>query len=175
LLTRSTKPAPWLSKTLRWFEEFFADEDVGGDLEQEVNDSMERVQGLYLAAQEGIQQSRKVKLFSTCSQFFFSLLVPAAATHIDVSCWCSQNHSGGTSWRREATRHRGHLRRASEAHRFTLKRISSKIHEAFRRDVNPDREGGLSDPGAYSLAALHVGQCRFVADSISLLPAHAMC
>lgn len=76
LLTRSTKPAPWLSKTLRWFEEFFADEYIG-DLEQEVTDSMERVQGLYLAAQEGIQQSHKVKLLSTFSQsFFISLLVP---------------------------------------------------------------------------------------------------
>ncbi|KDR79961.1 hypothetical protein GALMADRAFT_242128 [Galerina marginata CBS 339.88] len=58
LLTRSVKPAPWLSRTLQWFNIFFADEDLG-DLEQDVTDSMERVQGLYMAAQEGVQQSNK--------------------------------------------------------------------------------------------------------------------
>ena len=63
LLTRSAKPASWFSRTLRWFEEFFRDEDAG-DLEHEVTDSMERVQGLYLAAQEGVQQSHKVKPLS---------------------------------------------------------------------------------------------------------------
>jgi len=63
LLTRSAKPAPWLFRTLRWFEEFFKDADIG-DLEQEVTDSMERVQGLYLAAQEGVQQSHMVKPIS---------------------------------------------------------------------------------------------------------------
>ena len=51
---------------LQWFEEFFKDEDVG-DLEQEVTESMERVQGLYLAAQEGVQQSHKVKALYTPS------------------------------------------------------------------------------------------------------------
>ncbi|CAA7264275.1 unnamed protein product [Cyclocybe aegerita] len=58
LLTRSSKPAPWLPRTLQWFDAYCADEHVG-DLEQEVTLSVERIQGLYMAAQEGVQQINK--------------------------------------------------------------------------------------------------------------------
>ncbi|KDR72729.1 hypothetical protein GALMADRAFT_228996 [Galerina marginata CBS 339.88] len=50
LLTRSMKPAPWLSRTLQWFNVFFVDDDLV-NLKQEVTDSMERVQRLYMAPQ----------------------------------------------------------------------------------------------------------------------------
>ncbi|KAF8155551.1 hypothetical protein B0H34DRAFT_751522 [Crassisporium funariophilum] len=58
LLSRSLKPASWLSRTLSWFNTFWADDEIEY-LEQEVVDSMERVQGLYMAAQEGVQQNEK--------------------------------------------------------------------------------------------------------------------
>ncbi|KAF8965019.1 hypothetical protein BDZ97DRAFT_1813196 [Flammula alnicola] len=58
LLTRSLKSAPWLSRTLQWFDVFFADEYIG-DLEQDVTVAVERVQGLYTAARAGVQQSHK--------------------------------------------------------------------------------------------------------------------
>ncbi|KAJ3513514.1 hypothetical protein NLJ89_g2905 [Agrocybe chaxingu] len=51
--------APWLPRTLQWFDVYCADEHIG-DLEQEVTLSVERIQGLYMAAQEGVQQINKV-------------------------------------------------------------------------------------------------------------------
>ncbi|PPQ66012.1 hypothetical protein CVT24_011956 [Panaeolus cyanescens] len=58
LLSRSTKLAPWLSRMLTWFEVYCA-EDHFGDLEKDVDTAVERVQGLYQAAQEGVQQAHK--------------------------------------------------------------------------------------------------------------------
>ena len=58
-ITRSS--APWLTSTVKWFDDFCAD-DYLGNLEQEVTESVERVQGLYMAAQAGVQQIHKVYL-----------------------------------------------------------------------------------------------------------------
>ncbi|KAH9478690.1 Protein unc-80-like protein [Psilocybe cubensis] len=57
LLTRSLKPAPWLTRTLRWFEDFIADEYIG-EFEEEVTTAVERIRGLYAAAQAASKQDR---------------------------------------------------------------------------------------------------------------------
>ena len=56
-----TSRAPWLSTTLKWFDEFCA-EDFMGDLEQEATELVQRIQGLYMAAQAGVQQIHEVDL-----------------------------------------------------------------------------------------------------------------
>lgn len=71
LLNRSLKPAPWLHRTISWFVDFCTDYDLGGKLESEVNESTERIQGLYLAAQEGVRenyQRRSTMLLSAASK-----------------------------------------------------------------------------------------------------------
>ncbi|KAJ2914446.1 hypothetical protein MD484_g5972, partial [Candolleomyces efflorescens] len=59
LLTRSLKSAPWLQRAIGWFTEFFVEEDLSGDLEQEVLEAMERLHGLYAAAQSGARQNQQ--------------------------------------------------------------------------------------------------------------------
>jgi len=78
LLTRSMKPyapsypicpstelknrilrAPWLQRTIGWFAEFYVEEDLAGDLDQEVYEAMERIHGLYDAAQSGARQTQQ--------------------------------------------------------------------------------------------------------------------
>jgi hypothetical protein len=51
--------APWLQRTIGWFAEFFVEEDLSGDLEQEVLEAMERIHGLYAAAQSGARQNQQ--------------------------------------------------------------------------------------------------------------------
>jgi hypothetical protein len=51
--------APWLTRALSWFHQFWTN-DENEELEQEVTESMQRIQGLYAAAQEGVQQNEKV-------------------------------------------------------------------------------------------------------------------
>jgi len=55
----ATLRAPWLSRTLSWFFEY-CDEDEIDEAEQEVSDAVERINGLYAAAQTGVGQSHKV-------------------------------------------------------------------------------------------------------------------
>ncbi|KAF9558076.1 hypothetical protein CPC08DRAFT_25218 [Agrocybe pediades] len=57
LLTKSTRPAPWLQRALEWFKVYYAPD--AEDLEREVVSSTERIQGLYIAAQDGVQQGQK--------------------------------------------------------------------------------------------------------------------
>jgi hypothetical protein len=52
--------APWVSRTLKWFDDYISDEDIG-DFEKDVTSSVERVQGLYLSAHEGVQLNHKVR------------------------------------------------------------------------------------------------------------------
>ncbi|KAF8183119.1 hypothetical protein BJ912DRAFT_1144895 [Pholiota molesta] len=61
LLGRSLKPAPWVSRTLKWFDDYISDEDIG-DFEKDVTSSVERVQGLYLSAHEGVQLNHKRRM-----------------------------------------------------------------------------------------------------------------
>ncbi|KAF5334688.1 hypothetical protein D9611_011945 [Ephemerocybe angulata] len=72
LLTRSMKPAPWLQRTINWFTEFYVEDDFAGDLEQEVHEAMERIHGMYAAAQSGAkhseQQRRSTMILSSSSQ-----------------------------------------------------------------------------------------------------------
>jgi hypothetical protein len=56
-----------VTRSVKWLETFFADVYTG-DLEKNVTVDVERVQGLYIAAQEGIQQDHKVVI----NRFFFS-------------------------------------------------------------------------------------------------------
>ncbi|KAF9485001.1 hypothetical protein BDN70DRAFT_848598 [Pholiota conissans] len=58
LLTRSLKPALWLSRTLQWFDDYISDEDIG-DLERDVIGAVDRIQELYSTAREGVQQTQK--------------------------------------------------------------------------------------------------------------------
>lgn len=76
LLTRSLKPfvisfrfqrrlliiicrASWLARTLQWFHIYVEDEYIG-DLEQDVERAVKRIQDLYLTAQAGVQERHKV-------------------------------------------------------------------------------------------------------------------
>jgi len=78
LMTRSLKPlvslaffsfshslqpysAQWLPTTVQWFDDFCANEHLG-ELDQEVTESVQRVQGLYMAGQAGVQQIYKVRV-----------------------------------------------------------------------------------------------------------------
>ena len=97
----------------------------------------ETLQGLYLAAQEGIQQSLKVKLLSTFIQFFSPYRFLTTATYIDISCRCYPGQAGTGKLPDIAAT----FRRTSEAYRFAFKGVSFKIHEVLRRNVSPDREG----------------------------------
>jgi len=82
--------APWLSPAIGWFEVFSADEHIG-DLEQEVTDSVERVQGLYMAAQDGVQQINKVR---DPVSLIFMLSYTCAATYVNVGCQCLEGSVG---------------------------------------------------------------------------------
>lgn len=55
--------APWLTRTLQWFHTYCG-VDYIGDLEQDVDDAVERIQALYLAAQAGVQERHKVRYMS---------------------------------------------------------------------------------------------------------------
>ena len=48
--------APWLSLTLSWFQMWMNDET--DELEREIKESMHRIQGLYVAAQAGLQNEK---------------------------------------------------------------------------------------------------------------------
>ncbi len=51
--------ASWLARTLQWFHTHVEDEYIG-DLEQDVERAVARIQDLYLIAQAGVQERHKV-------------------------------------------------------------------------------------------------------------------
>ncbi|EAU89667.2 hypothetical protein CC1G_02556 [Coprinopsis cinerea okayama7 len=58
LLTKSLKPVGWLHRTLLWFSDFFEEDDLSGDLDQEVTEAMERIHDVFQAARESAHQSQ---------------------------------------------------------------------------------------------------------------------
>ncbi|RDB29723.1 hypothetical protein Hypma_014167 [Hypsizygus marmoreus] len=59
LLTRSLKPAPWLTRVVAWYTDFGVDDDVGQDPEEEENQTIGQIQGLYAAAQDGVRSTHQ--------------------------------------------------------------------------------------------------------------------
>ncbi|TFK72480.1 hypothetical protein BDN72DRAFT_957330 [Pluteus cervinus] len=59
LLTRSLKPAAWLPKVVSWFITYLSDDDVIDEADEELQLSIGQLQGLYIAAQDGVRSSQK--------------------------------------------------------------------------------------------------------------------
>ncbi|KAF9051397.1 hypothetical protein BJ165DRAFT_1524338 [Panaeolus papilionaceus] len=91
LFGRSTKAAPWLSRMLTWFEVYCV-EDHFGDLEKDVDVAVERIGGLYAAAEEGVQQANK----RHTSMLAAGLIKPPSSTSLQPSTSTSASTSAGT-------------------------------------------------------------------------------
>lgn len=50
----------WLSRVVSWFVNYYAGDILNEDSDLEVTESVERIQGLYAAAQDGVRPSHKV-------------------------------------------------------------------------------------------------------------------
>ncbi|KAF8652353.1 hypothetical protein AX16_004383 [Volvariella volvacea WC 439] len=59
LLTRSLKPAIWLSRVVKWVHEYFSFDDLEDEPQKELQKSVEQVQTLYEAARDGTRTSQK--------------------------------------------------------------------------------------------------------------------
>ncbi|KAF9467893.1 hypothetical protein BDZ94DRAFT_914598 [Collybia nuda] len=59
LLSRSLKMAVWLPRVVSWFIDLYLEDEIGQDPEVEEKSSVGQLQGLYAAAQDGVQSSHQ--------------------------------------------------------------------------------------------------------------------